>query len=331
MQVVVSIKGLSKTFAAGFWKTKRVVALENLTLQVHENEVFGYLGPNGAGKSTTLKLLMSLIYPTSGTAEILGKSVYEVSTRRHIGFLPENPYFYEYLTAEEFLSFYARLLGFSLVETKVRVPYYLKLTDTFHSRRLQLRKFSKGMLQRIGIAQALINDPKVIFLDEPMSGLDPVGRREVRDLILKLKSEGKTIFFSTHILNDVETLCDRVAVLNRGRLIGSGKLRDLISEEVKYVEILVSGISCELARQLFDPPIPITESGSTLRLELNADTKLGNIITRVEHSHGKVISVNPIRQTMEDYFFKLVGNGRKFTNPQNLGDERETERKVANS
>ena len=331
MQVVVSIKGLSKTYSAGFWKTKRVVALDDLTLQVEENEVFGYLGPNGAGKSTTLKLLMSLIYPTSGTAKILGNSVSEVSTRQFIGYLPENPYFYEYLTAEEFLSFYARLLGFPPGETKDRVAYYLKLTDIFHSRKLQLRKFSKGMIQRIGIAQALINDPKVIFLDEPMSGLDPLGRREVRDLILKLKNEGKTIFFSTHILNDVEILCDRVAVLNRGKLIGSGKLRDLISKEVKYIEILISGFSYELSRNLFDPSIPITESGSTLRLEVNADTKLSDIINPVEQANGTVISINQVRQTMEDYFFTLVGNGRKKTSSQPLEKAQGTERKAVNS
>ena len=311
MQVVVSIKGLSKTYTAGFWKTKRVVALENLTLQVHENEVFGYLGPNGAGKSTTLKLLMSLIFPTSGTAEILGKPVSEVSTRQVIGYLPENPFFYEYLTAEEFLSFYAGLLGFSAAETKERVSYYLKLTDTFHSRKLQLRKFSKGMIQRIGIAQALINDPKVIFLDEPMSGLDPLGRREVRDLILKLKSEKKTILFSTHILNDVETLCDRVAVLSRGQLIGSGKLSDLISKEVKHIEILVSGMSYELARSLFDPSASISESGSILRLEVSPETNLSDIVSPIEQAHGKVISINPVRQTMEDYFFTLVGKGTR--------------------
>ena len=311
MQVVVSIKGLSKTYTAGFWKTKRVVALENLTLQVHENEVFGYLGPNGAGKSTTLKLLMSLIFPTSGTAEILGSPVSEVSTRQQIGYLPENPYFYEYLTAEEFLSFYTGLFGFSPSETKERVAYYLKLTDTFHSRKLQLRKFSKGMMQRIGIAQALINDPRVIFLDEPMSGLDPIGRREVRDLILKLKSEKKTIFFSTHILNDVETLCDRVAVLSRGKLIGSGKLSELISKEVKYIEVLISGLSYELARNLIDPTIPITESGSILRVEIGPEAKLSDIVNPVENAQGKVLSVNPVRQTMEDYFITLVGNGRK--------------------
>ncbi|MFN8007202.1 MAG: ABC transporter ATP-binding protein [Terriglobia bacterium] len=327
MQVVVSIKELSKTYTAGFWKTKRVVALENLSLQIQDNEIFGYLGPNGAGKSTTLKLLMSLIFPTSGSAEILGKSVSDVSTRQQIGYLPENPYFYEYLTAEEFLTYYGGLLGLSPAETKERTSYYLRLTDTFHARKLQLRKFSKGMLQRIGIAQALINDPKVLFLDEPMSGLDPIGRREVRDLILKLKDARKTIFFSTHILNDVEILCDRVAVLNRGKLIGSGNLSELISKEVKYIEVLFAGLSVDAARRLFDPDLPITQSGSTIRLEVGADAKIAEVVRPIEQAGGKVISVIPIRQTMEDYFFHLVGEGRKKPSAPSAEPKPESERK----
>ena len=331
MQVVVSTSGLSKTYTAGFWKTKRVVALENLTLQIQDNEIFGYLGPNGAGKSTTLKLLMSLIFPTSGSAEILGKPVSKVSTRQQIGYLPENPYFYEYLTAEEFLSYYAGLLGLSAADIKDRAGYYLKLTDTFHARKLQLRKFSKGMLQRVGIAQALINDPKVLFLDEPMSGLDPIGRREVRDLILKLKDQGKTIIFSTHILNDVEILCDRVAVLNRGKLIGSGNLSGLISKEVKYIEVLFSGLSVGEARQLFDSSHSITQSGSTIRLEIGAESKITDVVRPIEQAGGKILSVTPIRQTMEDYFFTLVGEGRKKASLEPSNQEREAEWKNTNA
>ncbi len=314
MSVVISAQNLSKTYKAGFWRTRSLCALDNLNLEIEENEVFGYLGPNGAGKSTTLKLFMSLIYPSSGKAEILGKRVTDATARRQIGYLPENPYFYEYLTAQEFLSYYAGLFELSHAEIKSRVEYFLKLTGVHHVRRLQLRKFSKGMLQRIGIAQALINDPKVIFLDEPMSGLDPIGRREVRDLILKLKRRGKTVFFSTHILNDVETVCDRVAILNRGKLIGCGSLSDLISKQVSHLEIVIAGMRLEDLRQVVLSKISITQSGSTLRMELEVDTPLTPVIAKIENAGGRIVSINPIRQTMEEYFFNVVGDNRNLHN-----------------
>src|SRR5262245_32512649 len=306
-QVVILTEGLSKTYQTGFWKTKRVLALDNLNLEVFENEIFGCLGPNGAGKSTTLKLLMSLIYPTAGRAEILGRSVLDIEARRHIGYLPESPYFYEYLTAEEFLTYYGSLFDYSESELKSRVYRFLKLTDIFHVRRLQLRKFSKGMLQRVGIAQAIINDPKVVFLDEPMSGLDPIGRREVRDLILRLKNDGKTIFFSTHILNDVETLCDRIAILDRGRVIGSGMLNELFDREVSHLEVIVSGISVEKLNGLIRSEIPISQAATGLRLELPVNASLAETVASIEQATGRIVAINPVRQTMEDYFLKLVG------------------------
>ena len=315
-QVVIRTEGLSKTYRTGFWKTKPVLALNNLNLEVFENEIFGCLGPNGAGKSTTLKLLMSLIYPTAGRAEILGESVFNLEARRHIGYLPESPYFYEYLTAEEFLSYYGSLFGFSKSELKSRVDHYLKLTDVFHARKLQLRKFSKGMLQRVGIAQAIIGDPKVVFLDEPMSGLDPIGRREVRNLILQLKREGKTIFFSTHILNDVETLCDRIAILNRGMVIGSGTLNELFDQEVSRVEVVISGIPADRLRELLGPETSVSQIGCTSRLELQAEAQLAGIVAEIEQASGKIVSINPMRQTMEDYFLKLVGKPERRATPR---------------
>jgi ABC-2 type transport system ATP-binding protein len=315
-QVVILTQGLSKTYQTGFWKTKPVLALDNLNLEVFENEIFGCLGPNGAGKSTTLKLLMSLIYPTAGRAEILGESVFNLEARRHIGYLPESPYFYEHLTAEEFLAYYGSLFGYSKSELKSRVDHFLKLTDVFHARKLQLRKFSKGMLQRVGIAQAIINDPKVVFLDEPMSGLDPLGRREVRNLILQLKREGKTIFFSTHILNDVETLCDRIAILNRGKVIGSGTLKELFDQEVSHMEVLISGIPADKLRELAGPDLSLSQNGGTARLELPAQTPVSGIVAGIEQASGKVISINPVRQTMEDYFLKLVGKPERRATPR---------------
>jgi len=310
MSIAVSTQNLSKTYKTGFWRAKRLNALNDLNLEVRSNEIFGYLGPNGAGKSTTFKLLMSLIYPTSGKAEVLGRSVYDPKSRYQIGYLPENPYFYEHLSAEEFLSFYASFFGHSKAIVKGKIDYLLRLTDISHARKLQLRKFSKGMLQRVGIAQALINDPTVVFLDEPMSGLDPMGRREVRDLILSLKREGKTVFFSTHILSDVETLCDRVAVLNRGKLVGSGHLSDLISQEVTRTEIVIAQAEVSTLRQALGPAVTINQSGTTLRLEIEAVSPLAPIIEQIERASGKIVSINPVRQTMEDYFLKVVNGNR---------------------
>src|SRR5215208_2675783 len=198
MSPAINIENLAKDYAVGFWRRRTYRALDGLTLSIEPGEVFGFLGPNGAGKTTTLKLLMQLIYPTSGRAEILGRPVGDVGVKRRIGYLPESPYFYDYLTAEELLGYFASLLGYSSADRRTRVPALLDEVGIGAERRMQLRKFSKGMLQRVGIAQALLNDPDVVFLDEPMSGLDPLGRREIRELILRLRERGCTVFFSSH-------------------------------------------------------------------------------------------------------------------------------------
>src|SRR5512145_1429948 len=227
MGAAISIDSLSKDYRVGFWRPRPYRALQDLTLEIEPGEVFGFLGPNGAGKTTTLKLLMQLIFPSSGRAEILGRPVGHVPTRQRIGYLPENPYFYDYLTAEELLEYFGQLFGYDAAERKRRVAALLDQVGIGSERRLQLRKFSKGMVQRVGIAQALINDPEVVFLDEPMSGLDPLGRRDVRALILKLRDRGCTVFFSSHVLSDAEALCSRVGILAGGRLIASGRIADL--------------------------------------------------------------------------------------------------------
>src|SRR5580693_9335548 len=233
----IEIEGLTKDYPVGFWRQRMHRSLDHLTLQVQDGEVFGFLGPNGAGKTTTLKVLMSIIFPTSGTARVRGKSIDDVRMHREIGYLPEQPYFYDYLTARELLDYYARLFGFGAADRRERVTRFLERVGLAGAADLQLRKFSKGMLQRVGIAQAILHDPQVIFLDEPMSGLDPVGRREVRDIIHDLKREGRTVFFSTHILSDAEMLCDRVAVLVGGKLQGVGAPSEMVSVEVHSMEI----------------------------------------------------------------------------------------------
>src|SRR6266545_4821768 len=243
MTSVIEIDNLTKDYEVGFWRKRKVRALDGLSLAINQGEIFGFLGPNGAGKTTTLKLLMRLIYPTAGSARILGHSASDVSTRARIGYLPENPYFYDYLSGRELLEYTAALFGIPAAQARVRSEELLGLVGLDSDRgNRQLRKYSKGMLQRIGIAQALVNDPEVVFMDEPMSGLDPIGRREVRDLLLSLREEGKTVFFSSHILSDVEALCDRAAILSRGRLVRCGTVREVTDINDPFVEIVAVGI-----------------------------------------------------------------------------------------
>src|SRR6188508_3855543 len=237
----IVIDKLTKDFSVGFWRPRPYRALDRLSLSIEQGEVFGFLGPNGAGKTTTLKLLMQLSFPTSGRAEILGRPVGDVEVKRRIGFLPESPYFYDYLTAEELLGYFASLMGYSRADRRTRVPALLDEVGIGAERRMQLRKFSKGMLQRVGIAQAILNDPEVVFFDEPMSGLDPLGRRAVRNLILKLRDRGCTVFFSSHVLADAEALCNRVAIMAGGRLAAQGALSELLAHRVRGWEIVVAG------------------------------------------------------------------------------------------
>src|SRR5436189_1055621 len=222
MTAALSTFELTKDYAIGFWRKRPYRALDRLTLEIAPGEVFGFLGPNGAGKTTTLKLLMQLVFPTSGRAEILGRPLGDLGVKRRLGYLPENPYFYDYLTAEELLAYFARLFGYTASDSAARAKRLLDDVGIGAERRLQLRKFSKGMLQRVGIAQALVNEPELVIFDEPMSGLDPLGRRDVRTLILKLRDEGRTVFFSSHVLSDAEALCSQAAILAHGKLVAGG-------------------------------------------------------------------------------------------------------------
>src|SRR5438874_8251112 len=242
-QAALATHELTKDYAVGFWRKRPYRALDRLTLEVREGEVFGFLGPNGAGKTTTLKLLMQLVFPTGGRAEIFGRPLGDLSVKRRIGYLPEHPYFYDYLTAEELLRYFASLFGFSATECRARASRLLDEVGIGAERRLQLRKFSKGMLQRVGIAQALVNDPELVIFDEPMSGLDPLGRREVRALILSLRDRGCTVFFSSHVLSDAEALCSRVAILAKGRLVAAGRLTEMVPFRPTGWELVVSNLS----------------------------------------------------------------------------------------
>ena len=302
----VRLQGLTKDFTAGFWRPRPIRALDGVTLDVEPGEVLGYLGPNGAGKTTTLKLLMQLIFPTSGGAEILGRPVGDVDTRRRIGFLPETPYFYDNLTAEELLVYYGSLFGFSAADARRRTSQLLDRVGLGAERGHQLRRHSKGMLQRVGIAQALINDPEVIFLDEPLSGLDPLGRRDIRHLLLSLRDEGRTLFFSSHILSDAEAVCSRVAILSRGQLVASGRVAEL-GLKVQGWELVIAGISEVRIRDL-DPSIrkvTIVADGRYV-LELPADRPPEKLIAELLRSGAQIISLNPHHETLEEFFVAQV-------------------------
>ncbi len=306
---VIEIDKLTKDFQAGFWKKRSIRALDHLDLTVEEGEVFGFLGPNGAGKTTTLKILMSLLRPTSGGARILGEPADSVTMRRRIGYLPENPYFYDYLTAEELLIYVGRLFGLRGSELSLKVSGLLESVSLAQARKLQLRKFSKGMIQRIGIAQAIINDPRVVFLDEPMSGLDPLGRREVRQVIVGLKSLGVTVFFSSHILPDVEALCDRVAIVNRGRLQAAGALHEILQVKIEGHEIILAGASPAVAGQLGRISDQVTTLGDRLYLKAIDQSQVSAVLSCALSQGAELISVNPIRPSLEDYFFREVTSG----------------------
>lgn len=295
----IEIHDLTKNYPVGFWKKQLRPALKGLTLTVETGETFGFIGPNGAGKTTTLKLLMGIIFPSSGGATILGKDFHDLEIKRRIGFLPEQPYFYDYLSATELLDYYASLSGVGAEERKRRIPELLEQVGLSDAGNKQLRKFSKGMLQRVGIAQAIVHDPEVVFLDEPMSGLDPTGRHEIRELIQSLKDAGKTIFFSTHILSDAEALCDRVAVVHRGELRGIGVMSELRSSATGTVEVIWEGAGAlERVRAL------VTESHVTEALvrAKTANDNVDRLLEALRQHRARLISVTPLQGTLEEYF-----------------------------
>jgi ABC-2 type transport system ATP-binding protein len=318
----IRTEALSKHYQLGFWRPRPYVALDALTLAVGRGEIFGFLGPNGAGKTTTLKLLMQLIYPTSGHAEILGRPLGDIGVKRRIGYLPENPYFYDYLTAEELLQYFARLFGYDAADSRARSSKLLDEVGIGAERRLQLRKFSKGMLQRVGIAQALINDPELVFFDEPMSGLDPLGRREIRQLILRLRDRGCTVFFSSHVLSDAETLCSRVAILAGGRLVASGALSEMLAFQVRGWELVVSGLpvaALEHARRNGAVTRATLLGAGRYSLELPLSTAPERVLAELTTAGGQLVSLTPMRETLEDFFVRQIDSAPRDRGLQSVG------------
>lgn len=307
--LVVETIGLTKDYEVGHIATKTRRALHGLDLAVEEGETFGLIGPNGAGKTTTLKLLMGLVFPTEGEAKILGKPVGERDIKREIGYLPEHPYFYDYLTGRELLSYFGELFGLDKKERRERAEKLLDKVGMTDAADVPLRKYSKGMTQRLGIAQALINRPRVVFFDEPMSGLDPVGRREMTLLVRELKQAGVTVFFCSHILPDVEQLCDRVAILNEGKLVQVGRLSEILDVSVHTVEVVLEGANEELETRLRERARDVHRTGERLNVAFAEPGELDASLELIAGSRVKLVSVTPVKQTLEDHFVKELGKG----------------------
>jgi ABC-2 type transport system ATP-binding protein len=299
----IEILGLEKTYRVGFWRKRPKQALRPLNLQVEEGEIFGFLGPNGAGKTTTLKLLMGLVFPSAGSARILGREWTDPAVKAQIGFLPEQPYFYDYLTAHELLEYYGQLSGVPGKVRRQRIELVLQQVSLRDVQRVQLRKFSKGMLQRVGIAQAILHDPKLLFFDEPMSGLDPIGRRDVRDLMEQLKQEGKTVFFSTHILSDAEALCDRVAIVNKGEVLRVGTVEDLTSSVRGKVEVIWQGTQIPASIKALAADCHLV--ADTVRAILD-EKQQDAAIDALRRERLRLISVTPVRTSLETYFVEKL-------------------------
>ncbi len=309
MSYIVEIENLSKDYEVGFWKKKKVRALDNLNLQVEGGQIFGFLGGNGAGKTTTIKILMSLMFPTTGTARILGSDISDVKMHARIGYCPENPYFYDYLKASELMNYFGELFGLDAAKRKQKTEELLTRVGLDEKDwNKQLRKFSKGMLQRVGLAQCLINEPEIVFLDEPMSGLDPIGRREIRELISDLRENGTTVFMSTHILSDIEALCDNVAILRNGKLAATGNLNELLLNdgEKQSFEITVKGVSAENLKN------SLTEiAGATFyskpngaNINVSDEKDIEKVLQAARNAGGSLVSVQPVRQSLEELFVK---------------------------
>lgn len=294
---------LAKTFAIGFFR-KKVRAIVDVTFEVEAGEIFGLLGPNGAGKTTTLKVLLGLIRPTTGTAEVLGHPVGDLRAKRRLGYLPESPYFYEYLTGRELLIFMAKLFGLGRAEARRRAEVLLERVDLRHAANLPLRRYSKGMLQRVGIAQALVNDPELVILDEPLSGLDPIGRKDLRALISELHAQGKTIVLSSHILSDVELLADRVAILVKGKTVNTGPLHELMDPKVLSTEVVVDGPSDELVEALKQTKHQVSQIGDSVQVVVEGETPIESVVDLIRRHDGRIRTVIPRKESLEDLVIK---------------------------
>lgn len=297
---MLNVENLIKDYTTGFLR-KRVRVLKGVSFSVIRGEIFGFVGPNGAGKTTTFKTILGFVPTTSGRVEIMGKPLGDVDVKKYLGYLPENPYFYDYLTGEELVRYMGELHGLNGRRLSKRVDELLEKVNMSHAKRVQLRKYSKGMLQRVGVAQALINDPEFLILDEPMSGLDPMGQREIRELILEQKKKGKTILLSSHILSDVEALCDRVGVIIGGRVVKMGELGKLFEEIHTDYEMLLKGVDEEIVNKLSDLRVTLEKRAGFIILKFDEDIK-ARVLDAVSKSQADIVSLHPLRKSLEGLF-----------------------------
>jgi ABC-2 type transport system ATP-binding protein len=302
----VETRGLTKDYSVGSLFQKKRRALDALDLEVEEGEIFGLIGPNGAGKTTTLKLLMGLIFPTGGEARVLGRSLGDAEMKQEVGYLPEQPYFYDYLTGRELLNYFGQLFGLSREERNRRSAELLDTVGMTEAADVPLRKYSKGMMQRLGIAQALVNRPRLVLLDEPMSGLDPIGRREMSHLVRELRDSGVTVLFCSHILPDVEQLCDRVAILHRGKLVESGRLTEIVDVSLQAIEVVVEGLSPELESKLAGKIRSSRRLGTRSHLSFADTSGFESALPTLLENGVRLVSMTPVKETLEDHFVRQV-------------------------
>ncbi len=305
---VLSVGDLHKTFRIGFFR-KRVEAVRGVSFDVRAGETFGLLGPNGAGKTTTIKAILRLIRPDHGAIQLFGAAL-SLGSMRRIGYMPENPYVYQYLRASEFLDLCGRLMGMDAARRRKRSAEMLELVGLAHALDRPIGRFSKGMMQRVGLAQALLHDPELLILDEPMSGLDPIGRRQVREIIMAQRRAGKTLIFTSHVLSDVEMLCDRIAIVNRGQVVARGTLDELLRREVRRVRLQLEGAPPELKRRLAERGYELREHERSLHVRVEGDQEVNGLLAEVLREGATVIEVEPERETLEDLFVrKAVASG----------------------
>ncbi len=301
---LIDVRALEKKFKTGFLERKSVAAVKGVSFDVRRGEIFGFLGPNGAGKTTTIKMLTGLIAPSGGEAFLFGKPVPAPASRERLGFLPENPYVYPYLTPREFVELAGKLSGMSGAKLQRRAAEVLELVKITYAADRQVRRLSKGMLQRAGLAAALVSDPEMLILDEPMSGLDPVGRKEVKDLIFAERDRGRTIFFSTHILGDVEAMCDRVAILREGKVVVSGALRSLLRGDVIRTEVMLAGVGADLESALVEKGFTVNRRPDLVLVDVEGEGRVGEVLRAALDAGAQVVEVTPKRETLEDLFLR---------------------------
>jgi ABC-2 type transport system ATP-binding protein len=319
---VLSVQGLQKSFHIGFFR-KRVDAVRGIDYEVRQGEIFGLLGPNGAGKTTTIKMVLRLIFPSAGQIRLFGKPNSDPQSMRRLGYMPENPYVYQYLKPLEFLDLCGRLMDLPGKERRRRAGALIERVGLAHATDRPIGRFSKGMMQRIGLAQALLHDPELLVLDEPMSGLDPIGRKEIRDVLLEQREAGKTLLFTSHILSDVEMLCDRVVIMNRGKITARGLMDELLRPDVRRTHVELSGVGSELRSALLEEGTIIQETRDKLTLLVEGDHSVNPLLKRAIDAGAQVLSVAPERETLEDLF---VRNAVTTTDASNTASQGQTPR-----